>query len=62
VIWLARDKAGFSRAQVTELEEWFGGLGVRVTDSDAVLSEKGKVVWDEGCVREAPLWEGRARY
>jgi len=62
VIWLVRDKAGVSRTQVTELEEWFGGLGVRVTDSDAVLSEKGKVVWDEGCVREAPLWEGRVRY
>ncbi|CAA9960292.1 integral membrane protein [Pyrenophora teres f. maculata] len=62
VVWLPKDKAGFSTAQVKELEEELGGLGVKVTDSGAELSEKGRVVWDEGSVRESPLWMGRVRY
>ena len=62
MVWLPKDKAGFSTAQVKELEEELGELGVKVTDSGAELSEKGRVVWDEGSVRESPLWMGRVRY
>ena len=45
VIWLARDQAGISKNQVSELTESLGSYGVEVTDEGAVMNEKGKVVY-----------------
>lgn len=62
VIWLARDQAGISKNQVSELTESLGSYGVEVTDEGAVMNEKGKVEWDDNSVRQAPLWDHKVVY
>ncbi|RYN53544.1 putative membrane protein [Alternaria alternata] len=62
VIWLARDQAGISKNQVSELTESLGSYGVGVTDEGAVMNEKGKVEWDDNSVRQAPLWDHKVVY
>ena len=57
VIWLARDSAGVSKNEVSELRERLGTHGVEVTDEGAIMNEKGKVEWNDASVRQAPLWE-----
>jgi signal recognition particle receptor subunit alpha len=62
VIWLARDQAGVSKSEVSELTESLGTYGVEVTDEGAVMNEKGKVEWDDNSVRQAPLWDHKVVY
>jgi signal recognition particle receptor subunit alpha len=62
VIWLARDRAGISKNEVSELTESLGSHGVEVTDEGAIMNEKGKVEWDDNSVRQAPLWDHKVIY
>jgi hypothetical protein len=62
VIWLARDQAGVSKNEVSELTESLGSYGVEVTDEGAVMNEKGKVEWDDNSVRQAPLRDHKVVY
>ncbi|PZC89659.1 integral membrane protein [Pyrenophora tritici-repentis] len=55
VVWLARNKARSSEAQVKKSWEELEESGLKVTDCGFELNEKGRVAWEEGGVRTAPF-------
>jgi len=62
VIWLAKDPAGVSKAELASLRESLGSYGVEVTDEGAIMDGKGKVQWDDTSVIHAPLWDRKVVY
>jgi hypothetical protein len=56
-LWIVRDELGVSRQEVRECKRV-----VESTDEGAHFDEKGKVVWDQGSLRDAPIWEERVEF
>lgn len=55
IIWLARDRYGFSRSEVKDSQRQIGE-GAEVTDEGAWFNEKGKVEWDENNATNMPIY------
>jgi hypothetical protein len=59
IIWIAKDKHGLSTQEIrvtTDGEEY------TMTDEGAEFNEKGKVVWKQDELRDAPIWEDEPVY
>lgn len=56
-LWIARDEMGISRKEVMDTREV-----VPISDEFAWYNKKGKIVWDEERVLDAPVWERRVEY
>jgi hypothetical protein len=53
-LWIVRDKLGVSRQEVRECKRV-----TEITDEGASFDEKGKILWDQERLRDAPIWEER---
>jgi len=56
-LWIARDTMGISRYEVAETSKV-----IEITDEGASFNEKGKVVWEQDSVLQAPIWEEKPEY
>lgn len=56
-LWIVRDDIGISKEEVKKSEKV-----VEITDERARFDEKGYIIWDEGKVKEAPIWRERVEY
>lgn len=57
-IWVARDELGVSKQECAEAKR----QGIEMTDEGAWFNEKGKVVWGQDSLREAPVYQERIEY
>lgn len=63
VIWIVRDDMGISEREIRDTKKACPEL--QMTDEQATFNEKGKVYWkgvDDGCAREAPVFDERILY
>ncbi|ORY14002.1 hypothetical protein BCR34DRAFT_560961 [Clohesyomyces aquaticus] len=63
VLWIVRDEMGISAREVQNSRK--AVLGLEITDEQATLDEKNKIVWkngEEGNARAAPIWEEKIIY
>ncbi|KAK5625978.1 hypothetical protein RRF57_001694 [Xylaria bambusicola] len=58
VIWMPRDPAGASEAEVRETEEF----GLRASDEGAWLDESRMVRWDMDNIEDVPVWKKAVTY
>lgn len=56
-LWIAKDEMGMSTVEVAESSKY-----VSITDEMARFNEKGKIVWDEDRLTDAPIYEKRIDY
>jgi hypothetical protein len=56
-LWVARDPMGISAHEIKDTSKI-----LPMSDVHAMFNEKGKIVWDEDRVLEAPIWEKRIDY
>jgi len=56
-LWIARDQMGISAHEIRDTSKI-----LPMSDEHATFNEKGKIVWDEDRVLEAPIWEKRIDY
>jgi len=56
-LWIVRDEIGISKEEVEKSEKV-----IEITDEGARFDEKGRIVWDQEKVREAPIWKERVEY
>lgn len=56
-LWIVRDEIGISREEVKKSSKV-----IEITDEGASFDEKGKIVWDQDNVRDAPIWKDRVEY
>jgi len=57
IIWLARDDLGVSKDEIKACKPWLAA-----TDEGARFNEKGKIIWDQDNLRNAPLYEERKEF
>jgi hypothetical protein len=53
-VWIPKDEYGISTEQIGELQ-----TVIEIVDKGASLDEKGRVVWDQDHLRDAPIWKER---
>lgn len=56
-LWIPRDEMGISVHEVAETSKY-----ISITDEMARFNEKGKIIWDEDRMLEAPIYEKRIDY
>jgi len=56
-LWIVKDDLGVSTQEIKETKKV-----IDISDDGARFNEKGKIVWDEDDVRQAPIWKDRVEY